>query len=256
MWASQDYVNHLGVRPYQTLGARTILQGMAERGFAHVPEPILLKLLDRYPGLVLPDEDLAGDYKMELVICAMSKVMPTWTDVDATKALNRCFAEENPNSDRCLPVSHDLISELVQQADAKDIKAFSDKLEKGVEVKKNYLASRRVRVHRYFTATECPAPKKGKTPRWLPLPSAMADEVHAWMGPYLPEETWVSVLLDQYNGRWRVINFDCQWRSISYTKRGFRSAAFEVLHQSWKYYEEATGLRAPFIIDELVSEMG
>ena len=54
--------------------------------------------------------------------------------------------------------------------------------------------------------------------------------------------THVQIGLDQYNGRWRIVNWDKTHRSISFSKRGFAAAAAEVLHQSWSYYVETTGL--------------
>ena len=60
-----------------------------------------------------------------------------------------------------------------------------------------------------------------------------------------------TIQCDDYNGRWRVIAANLQWRSISWTKRGFENAALEVLHQSWEFHTDHTGHEAPFDLDAL-----
>ena len=41
------------------------------------------------------------------------------------------------------------------------------------------------------------------------------------------------------------------WRSVSWTKRGFQHAASEVLWQAWTYHNEYTGAKAPFDLAEI-----
>ena len=61
----------------------------------------------------------------------------------------------------------------------------------------------------------------------------------------------MTIVCDDYNGRWRVISPSMEWKSISWTKRGYQNAALEATHQSWVYYQDATGHTAPFSLTEL-----
>ena len=41
------------------------------------------------------------------------------------------------------------------------------------------------------------------------------------------------------------------WKSISWTSRGYESAACEVLVQAWEYFNDETGFDAPFDLEHL-----
>ena len=48
-----------------------------------------------------------------------------------------------------------------------------------------------------------------------------------------------------------VISPSLEWKSISWTKRGFQNAALEVIYIAWEFHTHATGLESPFDIKEL-----
>ena len=59
------------------------------------------------------------------------------------------------------------------------------------------------------------------------------------------------VAVDAGQGRWRVISDDLQWKSISWTKRGYETAALEAIHQGWLYHCDASPHKCPFNLEEL-----
>ena len=64
----------------------------------------------------------------------------------------------------------------------------------------------------------------------------------------------VKIECDDYNGRWRVISANLDWRSISWIKRGYKKAAFEVLSQAWAYHQDYTGVGPPYDVAALEAE--
>ena len=63
----------------------------------------------------------------------------------------------------------------------------------------------------------------------------------------------VAIECDDYNGRWRVIAPTLEWRSISWTKRGYEKAALEVIHQAWVFQKDWNGQQSPFSLEELAT---
>ena len=61
----------------------------------------------------------------------------------------------------------------------------------------------------------------------------------------------MNIECDDYNGRWRVISANLDWRSISWIKQGCNMAAFEVLSQAWEYHKDYTSRGAPYDVAEL-----
>ena len=120
--------------------------------------------------------------------------------------------------------------------------------------KKKFFQSRDRRVPKHFAGAKAAAKKQVKAPHWKASPSAKVESVFSYIQKYAPPEDHVHILLDTYNGRFRIINSSLQWKSISYTKRGFKEASAEVLHQAWSYYQEETGLQPPFPLTELVAD--
>ena len=41
------------------------------------------------------------------------------------------------------------------------------------------------------------------------------------------------------------------WKSISWSKRGYEKAALEVIHKGWEYQYDWNGSAAPFSMEEL-----
>ena len=76
--------------------------------------------------------------------------------------------------------------------------------------------------------------------------------VSKWIEKHAPPS--VKIECDDYNGRWRVISANLDWRSISWTKRGYKKAAFEVLCQAWAYHQDYTGVGPPYDVAALEAE--
>ena len=101
-------------------------------------------------------------------------------------------------------------------------------------------------LHKYFKkppALNLSAAQK-RPPRWLPKhDESNSAAVSQWIDKHAPSS--VKIECDDYNGRWRVISANLDWRSISWTKRGYKKAAFEVLSQAWAYHQDYTGVGPP-----------
>jgi hypothetical protein len=212
------------------------------------------KLVAEYPGAGAPPADSDGAFNVELSLMAMKAIQPDMSVVNVSKALNFAFNMEHPEADKQLNVPADLISDLCRPADAKDVKAYAQEVKAAKVKRATFLSKRSAHVSKYFASDAVQAKKPSKAPRWLPPHNPQATQVDVWIRENMPPDDVVVLALDQYNGRWRVINSDFQWRSISYTQRGFQSAAALVLHQAWTYFFEITGVSAPFPLPDLVPQ--
>ena len=68
-----------------------------------------------------------------------------------------------------------------------------------------------------------------------------------------PEAT--TIIADPYNGRYRVVSpLGAEWRSFSWTTRGFVATVYLCLRQAWLYEYKYMGTPAPYNLDDLVSE--
>ena len=75
------------------------------------------------------------------------------------------------------------------------------------------------------------------------------DAVTRWILTHTPES--VTIECDNYSGRWRVVSLTPEWKSISWTKRGYDKAALEVVHQAWVFHEDCLSEHAPSDLEEL-----
>ena len=125
-----------------------------------------------------------------------------------------------------------------------------------VKAKNDLVFSTRDRgLHKCFKKS--PAPKlsaaQKRPPRWLPKhDESNTAAVSQWIEKHAPPS--VKIECDDYNGRWRVISANLDWRSISWTKRGYKKAAFEVLSQAWAYHQDYTGVGPPYDVAALEAE--
>jgi hypothetical protein len=250
----KDYTSAIGCSLFQIGAARSVLDCQCARGFAFVLEGVLQRLLEVAGDAVPVHHEAVGDFKFELSLQVMQKLKPEMTFEQVAMATNLCFSLENPDADKQLSVGAELIGELCRPADAKDIKGYASDVSKAKVRKAAFLKTRNTRISNFFAGCPVGTKKLQKPPRFPMKPSAMADEVEVWLNAYLPPGNLVKVALDQYNGRFRVINYDLQWKSISYTQRGFLAATSMVLHQAWSYYTEWTGLPPLFDLAQLVPD--
>lgn len=107
---------------------------------------------------ILREDKNSRDRKVELTLVCVKHIKTTWTDVDATAALNRCFNPDNPNTYAELLVSEELLVDLVSNCEAKKIRVYAAELNY-MKANKGYkVASRAARVDSYFKAA-APSPK-------------------------------------------------------------------------------------------------
>lgn len=248
-------MQHLGVQVQQTGPPLKLLEAQAHRGFAHVDEKSLEDLLvhcDR----ALPDCD-ADDLhrRTDLILAAIAAIKPDMTDVEAAACVARCFVEENPDCYAELLVDAEALSDVVNAGEAKKVAEFVAATSQMQAQKEVVMDTRDRRLHKHFKKSAAPkySAMQRKVPRWLPpRDESSSSSVTAWIVKHAPSSA--NVICDDYNGRWRVISQNLDWRSISWTKRGYRKAAFEVLHQAWLYHKDFTGQGAPYDIASLEQE--
>lgn len=253
----QDYGKHLGAFTLQNGVKRSIEEAQAHRGFAHVSEAAIEALLVHKGWAVPPaSSQTDADRKLELSLAAMSKIEPTWTDLEASKALHVCFMLENPDTYSDLPVDTSVIAEVVTATEAKTIHEFAASLEK-VRARKTIRAHVRDTImKKYFKTSALSQKKKPKAkaaPRWWPQKDENVAAVTKHVEENLP--TSVRLYTDEANGRWRVISEVQVGRSISWTSRGLAKAAAEAVHQAWTFHLDAHPTdHPPFELQELATQ--
>jgi hypothetical protein len=98
-------------------------------GFAHVSESALEGVLQK-GGADVPDGNGdVCDRKTVLSLAVMKHAKPGWTQQDANRALNSCFLRENPDAYHDLPVTPDMIADVVTPSEAKFVHDFEKSLE-------------------------------------------------------------------------------------------------------------------------------
>ena len=240
------------MRVHATAAPKGVLEAQADLGFAFVSESACEALL-KEKGKELPDgsEDEVHR-KTILALACVSAIKPDIDAHEASKTTNRAFLAENPDCYASLHVDEDALCDVLNKGEAKKITEYNVQVQATKANKALAMQTREQYVGKYFK--KGPAPKysaaQKKQPRWLPGQDTAATSVITdWIGKYLPTD--VQVQCDDYNGRWRVIAPTLEFRSISWTKRGYEKAALEVIHQGWEYQRDWSGLDAPFSLGEL-----
>lgn len=248
----QDYVKDLGVRVHAYAAPKGVLEAQADLGFAFVSEGACEALLAA-KGKELPDgsEDEVHR-KTTLALACIAAIKP---DIDAqtvSKIINTAFLRENPDCYANLQVDEDALCDVLNKGEAKKITEYNVQVQQTKAIKAMAMQTREKYVGTYFKKGHVPkySTAQKKQPRWLPgQDSAATSVITTWIEKHMPPD--VQVLCDDYNGRWRVIAPTSEWRSISWTKRGYEKAALEVIHQGWEYHRDWCGLDAPFSMEEL-----
>ena len=225
----------------------TLLEAQAERGFAHVAESTLESLL-LAKGKSLPVEDEAdSDRKTLLAMACIAAIKPDWTEDKVIGCLSMAFAEENPDYYHEKFVDTTALSDVLNAGEAQKVNEW-EVTQQTIKVKKTKAAATMTRNGpKYFKKPALPVYAAATTrgPRWLPKKDAQTtDVITKWIHHWSPTE--IKVNCDDTNGCWRVIAQDLNWRSISWTSRGYEIAACEVVHQAWTYHTAFTGHTCPF----------
>ena len=250
-------MEHLGVQSHQHGERRNVLGAQADMGFAHVAEKVLEDVLISMGKVVPVCESESLHRRTDLAMACIAATKPDCTDVEAAACIAHAFVAENPDCYADLPVDSDTLSEVLNAGEAKAMAEYAHGLEKLKAEKAVVLQTRDERIHKHFKKSAPPkySAAEKKVPRWLPKKDEQNTSVITrWLLEHAP--TSVIVQCDDYNGRWRVISTNMEWRSISWTKRGFQKAASEVLHQAWQYHYDYTGQCAPFDLNELAKRFG
>lgn len=249
----QDKPTKFGVSQSFTGKEKSILEAQVEFGFAHVTER-LLELLLIHLGKDIPDEeaDEDCDRKVHLASCTIAALKPDLDSGQVARYINTAYVLENPDCYDDLYVDNEVLRDLTTPGDAKKLQEMRENVKTKHLQKKVVISTREKNLPRLFKKPVPPkydAAKKKGPQRWLPKKNPHSKEVTAWLEKYVPSS--VTLMEDDYNGRWRVISPDLQWRSISWTKRGWQEAAYEVLRQSWKYAKEVLEEECPFDLEAL-----
>lgn len=201
----------------------------------------------------VPDDDEENmDRKTVLAIECIAAIQPALTAEDVCKAINVAFLAENPDCYADLKVDADALSDVVDWGDKQKMEQYTAEVALSRAKKSVVMYTRDSRVPKRFKSAGTPkyTPAQKKQPRWLPEKDTKTTEpITEWILKHSAQD--VAVQCDDYNGRWRVIAPTLEWRSISWTKRGYEKAALEVIHQSWEYQKDWNGLQPPFNLDEL-----
>ena len=75
-----------------------------------------------------------------------------------------------------------------------------------------------------------------------------AGKVTKWIEQFCPPD--IEIVTDDYNGRWRVISSDLSWKSTSWSKRGWETAACEALYWAWRLHSDESSDESPFNLAE------
>ena len=190
-----------------------------------------------------------------MTMACLAPIKPDMADTEAVACIARGFVEEHPDCYATLLVEEEQLKDVCNAGEAQKIAEFVANLSR-VKAKKDIVFSTRDRgLHKYFKKP--PAPKysaaQKRPPRWLPKhDESNTAAVSQWIEKHAPSS--VKIECDDYNGRWRVISANLDWRSISWTKRGYKKAAFEVLCQAWTYHQDYGGVGPPYDIAALEAE--
>jgi hypothetical protein len=232
-------------------GSRGVLEAQAEAGFAFVPEAACERVLKMKGKPIPPGDEEDNDRKTILALACISAIKPDTRAEDAAAAINFAFLAEHPDCYARLQVDPAMLADVVEKTEVEGIQKFEAGLQT-LKAKKVLVMQTRERfLPKYFKLS--PPPKytaaQKKTPRWLPpRDEENTLEITKWIRKHGPPN--VKVKCDDYNGRWRVIAPTLDWKSISWSKRGFQLAASEVLLQAWEYEKDFSGVVSPYSLEE------
>jgi hypothetical protein len=237
------------VRKWQSGEPRSVLKGLTLRGFAFVSEKTMENVLTAKKKDVPVHVDEDVDRKTELQMACIAAVDPTLNETQATLALHNSFMIENPDTYSELMVPPELIQEVVVPGEAKAVSDYATALSQAVRKKEHMQATRDIvqRNRRYFKPAPAVKWKKEHkhAPKWTAeLAVATSTVVAKWIDSHKPES--VLIVTDDKYGRFRVVGPTKALRSVSWTRRGWKEAAMEVLHTSWLFHTDALGSAPPF----------
>lgn len=252
MWL-MDYLGGLGVHHHVKGGGISVMAAQCEIGFAGIGEKLMQRLAASDLGVDASAvmEEASCGAKMELAVACIKKLRPEWTFEQVQRVLSRAFQLENPDLDCIWSVDCDLVYEVVNANEVKDIQGYYGQVRKAKAALDKHIAHRDEAVAKQFKVSKAKK-RMGPPPRWLPKPSDKTSEVTSFVVKHLPPEARCQQ--HDCNGRWYILYGDRAPRSISWTKRGYSSAASMAIWTAWELHKEATGLHPPWNLSALDKE--
>ena len=236
-----------------------ILEAQAQTAFSRVPAETLETLLQEDFKIGLPADANEMSYLQELQLLAVKKTKPLWTQQEAALALRRGFLEEEPEATQEPFADLDSLCQLLTTFEADCFKKHNDKVCNSKAGAEAYVKSVSNRINKYFkpsVAAKAAAkkPKMAKPPRMAMPANPKVPEVTAFIKSHVPSE--IHIKEDFFNGRWRIVSpHTNQWKSISWSTRGFQLASELAVFQAWEFYTGYTLIDPPFSMDALAKEI-
>ena len=231
---------------------RNIEVAQSQRGFGMIDEEIMEKYLGDLDKAFPVSKDQTIDRTTDLQLACMAAAEPGITDRDVARQLNRGFMLEHADHYADLHVDPAILADVVTKGEAKEIASYSARSQEVTAMKElmQHTRKQRMATHKFKRAPRAKYDADAKKqPRWLPVKSPTAAKVAKWIEKFIPPE--IDLLTDDYNGRWRVISADLAWKSISWTKRGWESAACETVYWAWWLHSSETDDVCPFDLTDL-----
>ena len=240
-----------------------LLEYQALRGFAGVPEKILLALYADMDFKV-PEPDAAADYENMLVLGIMEELL---ADLDLQKATQilatriRLMEAEGDTADLMdSMMSSDIIDDVAGRSERQFCKNIIDDSKKSAERRVTVGKKNENMLKKKFGIIGKGAKKKPKTLSAkvkLAMASSLTDK--RWWNEILGDTTFIEanapavgrVCKDDDNGRFLVLYPSRTRRSFSWTVRGMNRASLVTLKWWWEAHTEATGEQPPEPLQKL-----
>jgi hypothetical protein len=243
-----------GVYITQQGDPQEVMKAHALRGFAMLSEATLGTVIESKGGEIPEQEDKNVDRKVDLQMACMAAVEPEWDEERAAQSLHRGFVMEHPDTYENLKIPPKMVAEVVTPSEAKEVEKFASALSQVRARKEHMKSTRALQSKKYFRRAPAPRWKADlkNMPRWLPKRNPAILDVSAWIKRHIPET--VDIVTDESHGRWQLIPSTLKPKCISWTRRGWRAAAFEVIHQAWNFHQDGSSHPPPFDINLLSAE--
>lgn len=238
----------------QTGGAEDLLRWLARHGFPGCSESLLKTLYKTFGGeapVVGNDDD--SDSRTVLALGCMAAVYPEWTEDLALKALHTGFCLNNKDTSGSMQIDQTMLQDVVLPNEQSKVASYAKEVTIAKAKFDLHKKSRGALIRRFFKPAASTsggrAARPQATPRWLPKKNARSSDVTQFLEKHKPSPA--AIICDDYNGRWRLLYPDRQWRSISWTKRGYEKAVAVALHLLWSWHGEATGETPKWPLEDL-----
>ena len=244
-------IKEVGVFSWQRGAPVSVLDMQAFYAFAGCSEQTLKDTL-AYLKKPVPEEEEGLDTKTVLQLSCLAAKKPDITDREAAMCLHRGFILESPDVYAEVIVDPDILGDVVEKTEAKEVQTKAAQFGKA-RAKKDLVCQTRDKISgKYFKKT--PAAHYNKTvlngPKWVAAKDKEnTDMITKFIQKHSPVGPVIS--LDEGQGRWRVISENLDWKSISWTRRGYEKAACMTIRQAWNYHMDCTGEKCPFDLNAL-----